>query len=88
MLNTITETRKKEKIDLDILTLKILEKDFFRVYDNVDECAAYDLLRRYMIYKHDEGIPKEIEINFDDNQKIVTIVAKLNYLKIKNTVKS
>lgn len=88
MLNTITENRVKEKKNLDTLTLKIHKKDFFRAYDNVDESAACDLLRKYMIYKHDEGIPKQITINLDDSDQMVTIVAKLHYLAIKHTVKT
>ena len=83
MLNTITETREKQEENLDILTLKISEKHFCGVYDGISEDAAYDLLRNYMEYKHDEGIPSDIKINFDDDEKIVTIIVKLNYLKIE-----
>ena len=80
MLNTIKENRQKEEVNLDKLTLKVSEKDFFGVYDSLDEDAAYELLRRYMIYKDDEGIPRDMKIDFDDDKKVVTIVVKLHYL--------
>lgn len=83
MLNTITETREKQETNLDKLTLEVARRDFFDVYDTVNEDAAYDLLRRYMIYKHDEGIPSDLEINFDDDKKVVTIKVMLQYSKIE-----
>ncbi|KNF09501.1 hypothetical protein CLPU_3c02810 [Gottschalkia purinilytica] len=80
MLNSIKETRIREDNGLHRITLEVPEKDFFEAYDEVDEHSAYDLLKQYLLYREDDGRPKNVDINYNKNSHIVTITTELHYL--------
>lgn len=80
MLDEIIAKKNKSESDLYELELKISEKDFFVAYDEIDKDSAYDLLRKYLIYKEDFGIPTDVETSYNNKEKLVTITSNLRYL--------
>lgn len=80
MLDEIIAKKNKAKDGLFELEIKISEKEFFVAYDEIDKDSAYDLLRKYLIYKEDFGIPTDIETSYNNKEKMVTITTNLRYL--------
>lgn len=81
MLNSIVEKRVQVSSGVYELELQTTEKEFFGAYDEVDKEAAFDLIKRYLVFKQDGGRPKDIEISNDKEKKEVTITTTLKYLK-------
>lgn len=79
MISSIIETKERESTRLYQVELKVTEKDFFSAYDDFDKDSAYDLIKKYLIYKKDDGIPKEIEISYSSKEKMLTITTQLYY---------
>ncbi len=81
MLNSIIEKREQIGNGLYDLELQTSEKEFYAAYDDVDKDAAFDLIKRYLVFKQDGGRPKDIEIVNDRDKKIITVTTTLRYLK-------
>lgn len=81
MLNSIIEKREQVSRGVYELELQTTEKEFFAAYDDVDKTVAFDLIKKYLIFKQDDARPKDIEINYDKENKIITITTTLRYLK-------
>lgn len=72
MLESIVETREKDKNGNDYIKLEIPEKTLYSTYDEPIEEAIKDLAKRYLIYIEEESIPVDIEITKDDeNEKFI-----------------
>lgn len=78
MLNSILETRTLED-GLYNITLQISEKEYFSVYDSLNEDYAYELLENYLKYRSDDGRPEDIKLSHNKNQHLVMINADLYY---------
>lgn len=81
MLDSIIESRENISNGVYNLKLQLSEKEFFAVYDEVNMEAAVDFIKRYLIYKEDGGRPKDIEINYDKESRVVIITTRLRYFK-------
>ena len=79
MISNIVETKERESMRLYQVELKVAEKDFFSAYDDFDKDSAYDLIKKYLIYKQDSGIPKDIEISYSSKERMLTITTQLYY---------
>ena len=79
MISNIVETKERESTRLYQVELKVTEKDFFSAYDDFDKDSAYDLIKKYLIYKQDDGIPKQIDISYSSKEKMLTITTQLYY---------
>lgn len=78
MLNSIVAGRERVEDGYNI-TLTLPEKEYFDIYDDLDEEAAEDILRQYMLYHGDEGRYSDVKIECDKNIHIVNINAKISY---------
>jgi len=89
MLNSIKETRTV-KDGLRHIVLEIPEDVYLSVYDGLSEKDAYDLLKQYLNYRQDDGVPGEVKIKHDKSARTVNICAELHYLgnKKKNAGKT
>jgi len=76
----MNEVRIREKDGLYRLSLEIPEKEFFLAYDDVDEEAAHDIIKQYLVHREDDGRPSNIEIHYDHNSHIVNLTSSLHYL--------
>lgn len=81
MMDNLIEKRTKDENGLCNLELKISKKDFFIAYDDIDIDSGYDFLKKYLVYKQDKGIPKELETSYSDEEELITISTKLHYLE-------
>ena len=80
MLNRIRETRTRDEKGIYTLTLEIPEKEFFLVYNDVDNESANDLLKQYLIFRQDDARLATVDINHDRNNHMINVVSELNYL--------
>lgn len=80
MLNRIRETRTRDEKGIYTLTLEIPEKEFFLVYNDVDNESANDLLKQYLIFRQDDARLATVDINHDKNNHMINVVSELNYL--------
>lgn len=85
MLNSIREIRTRDKEGIYTLTLEIPEKEFFLVYNDVDEQSANDLLKQYLIYRQDDARLESVEIKHNKNNHMINLVSELNYLDNDHT---
>ncbi len=84
MLNSILEIRKWDDEQHRIL-LQIAEKDYFSVYDSLNDSNAEEILENYLKYRADDGRPEEVKISHDKNKHIVEVDAVVNYLGNEKT---
>ncbi|SCG83070.1 hypothetical protein DW1_1499 [Proteiniborus sp. DW1] len=80
MLNRIREIRTRDKDGIYTLTLEIPEKEFFLVYNDVDNESANDLLKQYLIFRQDDARLTSVDIKHDKNNHMINVVSELNYL--------
>ncbi len=80
MLNRIRETRTRDEDGIYTLTLEIPEKEFFLVYNDVDNESANDLLKQYLVFRQDDARLATVDIKHDKNNHMVNVVSELNYL--------
>lgn len=85
MLNSIREIRTRDEKGIYTLTLEIPEKDFFLVYNDVDNQSANDLLKQYLIFRQDDARLASVSIEHDKNNHIVNVISELNYLDNEHT---
>jgi len=81
MLNNIREIRTRSNKGLYNLTLEIPEKEFFQVYDDVNKESAYDIIKKYLIYREDDARPRNTEINYNKGKQIICLNSELHYLE-------
>ncbi|SHM04871.1 hypothetical protein SAMN05660826_00066 [Caldanaerovirga acetigignens] len=79
MLNSIKETRAV-KDGLCHIILEIPEDVYLSIYDNLNDKDAYDVLKQYLNYHQDDGIPGDVRIQHNKNAHTVNIYANLHYL--------
>lgn len=78
MYNSIREKRIKRQ-DMYQITLQMPEKDYFNIYDSVNEDAAREILENYLKYHLDDGKVDDIRISLNKNAHAVKINANLHY---------
>ena len=84
MLNSIFETRS-QKDGLYQINLKINEKDYFLVYEDVTEENAKEILDSYLLYRQDDGRVSNIQIKHNKNEHLIIITADLHYIGNEKT---
>lgn len=84
MLNSIFERRVRHEDGYDLI-LEIPEREFYQIYENLDEGSAEEVISTFLEYHQDDGTPSDIEIKHNKNTHIVTISAMLNYLDNDHT---
>ncbi len=89
MLNSILVARQRMESGYKII-LKLPEKEYFEIYEELDKKAAEDILEQYLSYHGDDGSYSNVNIDINRNTHIVTIRARLDYLdnsQIEGTLK-
>ncbi|MCF6095955.1 hypothetical protein L1766_02890 [Thermovorax subterraneus] len=84
VLNSIRETRAV-KDGLHNIILEIPEDVYLSIYDNLNDKDAYDVLKQYLNYHQDDGIPSDVRIQHNKNAHTVNIYANLHYLGNEKT---
>lgn len=84
MLDSILERRIRQRDGYD-LYLDIPEKEFYRIYEDLNKKSADDILNNFLHYHQDDGRPTDIAIKHNKNRRIITINAVLNYLDNDHT---
>ncbi|MCG0274790.1 MAG: hypothetical protein L5655_01325 [Thermosediminibacteraceae bacterium] len=84
MLNSIGETRAV-KDGLHNIILEIPEDVYMSFYGTLSEENAYDILKQYLNYHQDDGIPSDVKIKHNKNTHTVNIYANLHYLGNEKT---
>ncbi|MFA5523276.1 MAG: hypothetical protein WDA24_02860 [Tissierellales bacterium] len=80
MLNRIRETRTRNEDGVYTLTLEIPEKEFFLVYNDVDNESANDLLKQFLVFRQDDARLATVDINHDKKNHLINVISELNYL--------
>ncbi|KPU44135.1 hypothetical protein OXPF_23020 [Oxobacter pfennigii] len=78
MLNSIIAGRVRDG-SVYKMTLEVPEKEFFEIYSDLDNEAAEDILKQYMMYHADDGRYSDISILHDSNAHVVSIRAIMHY---------
>jgi len=84
MLDSIFERRIRQEDGYNVF-LDIPEKEFYQVYEDLNENTAQELLNSFLEYRQDDGRPSDIAVKHNKNTHIVTINAKLDYLNNGHT---
>lgn len=79
MLNSIRETRTVKE-GLHNIMLEIAEETYGTFYGNISEDNAMDILKQYLNYHQDDGVPQDVKIKHNRNTHTVNIYANLHYL--------
>ncbi|HHW01516.1 MAG TPA: hypothetical protein GXX35_01640 [Thermoanaerobacterales bacterium] len=79
MLNSIRETRSV-KGGLHSIILEIPEETYETFYENISEDNAMDILKQYLNYRQDDGVPQDVKIQHNRNAHTINIYANLHYL--------
>lgn len=79
MISSIIENRVKTESGYQIV-LRLSEKEYFQVYDDITDKAAEEILGNYLSYHGDDGRPTEIGIRRNPRDNTICITACLNYL--------
>lgn len=78
MLNSMVVAR--ERIGgLYGIILDVPDKEYFEIYNDLDNEAAEDILKQYMTYHGDDGRYSDVSIIHNKDSHIVSIHAKLHY---------
>lgn len=80
MLNSIRD-RRIERDGLYKITLDVPEKEYFDAYDAVSIEAADDIIKNYLTYYEDDGVPVNTSISHNKNAHIIEITFKLHYME-------
>lgn len=78
-MDNIFEQRNKLEDGNYNLSLKVSDSSYFDIYENIDTEAAKDLLRNYLNSNSDDARFENVNINYNKNEHLVNIKAKLNY---------
>lgn len=78
MLNSMLVARQRLDDGYNII-LKLPEKEYFEIYEDLDKEAAEDILKQYLTYHGDDGRYSDVSIDYDRNAHIITINARLDY---------
>lgn len=78
-MDNIFEQRNKLEDGNYNLSLKVSDSSYFDIYENIDTEAAKDLLRNYLNSNSDDARFENVNINYNKNEHLVNITAKLNY---------
>lgn len=78
MLNSMIVARERINGQYSI-TLEVPGKEYFEIYNDLDQEAAEDILKQYMTYHGDDGRYSDVKISKSMNSDIVSIHAKLDY---------
>lgn len=81
MLNSIVEKRNQVSRGVYDLELQTTVKEFFAAYDEIDRDSTVDFIKKYLVFKQDDGRPRDITSHYDKERGIVTIKTRLYYLK-------
>ncbi len=85
MLNSIREVRVRNKKGLYDLTLEIPEKEYFLVYNDVNQESAHNIIKQYLVHREDDARPENIAIDYDRNKHMVSLTSELHYLENDHT---
>lgn len=78
-MDNIFEQRNKLEDGNYNLSLKVSDSAYFDIYENIDTESAKDLLRNYLNSNSDDARFENVNINYNKNEHLVNIKAKLNY---------
>lgn len=78
-MDNIFEQRNKLEDGNYSLSLKVSDSAYFDIYENIDTESAKDLLRNYLNSNSDDARFENVNINYNKNEHLVNIKAKLNY---------
>lgn len=62
------------------LVLEISADEYKKDYDDYNKGYALNILERHLENRGDDGRPSDVEISYDEENDIVRIYAKVNYL--------
>jgi len=79
MLNSIRETRTVKE-GMHNIMLEIAEETYTTFYGNISEDNAMDILKQYLNYHQDDGVPRDVKMKHNRNTHTVNIYANLHYL--------
>ncbi|SHG94967.1 hypothetical protein [Tepidibacter thalassicus] len=85
MFTNIKEMRKKRENGIYDLTIEIPEREFFKVYDSVNNNAADDLLRQYLVDVQDDARFDNVKIKHNKNRHTIRLTSELSYYKNEHT---
>lgn len=84
MLNSVLESRISRD-GLTQIVLEMPEKEYFQMYDQLNDEIARDLLQQYLLYHNDDGRMGSVKIRYDKSDHIVRISSFLQYLGNEKT---
>lgn len=79
MFTDIKEMRNKREDGTYDLTLEISEREFFKVYNNVSDDIADDLIQQYLVDVQDDGRFENVKIKHNKDRHTVRITSDLHY---------
>ena len=80
MLNSIRD-RRIERDGLYKIALQVPEKEYFSTYDTVSADAADEILKNYLSFYEDDGVPFNTNISHNKNAHIIEITSELHYME-------
>lgn len=78
-MNSMRETRYKHKNGSYNLILEIPEENFFSEYENINEKAADEIIKRFLNDRQDFGSPEGVKINHNKKEHVVNLSTELHY---------
>ncbi|SHK43175.1 hypothetical protein [Tepidibacter formicigenes] len=85
MFTNIKEMRDKKENGTYNLTIEIPEKDFFKVYNSVNNNVANDLIRQYLVDVQDDARFDNVKIKHNKNRHTIRLTSELNYYGNEHT---
>lgn len=80
MLNSILEKRFVNNDGLSSVVLEISSEEYNKFYDEYNNEIASEIISEYLEKKDDDGIPADVQIQYDKNDNMVRIFADIHYL--------
>lgn len=84
LFNSICE-RRMQSLGMYAVILQMPAREYFNVYDTINEFAANELVKNYLNYRGDDGIPDGVKINYNTNDELISINLYLNYTGNKHS---
>ncbi|CAH2214782.1 hypothetical protein [Tepidibacter aestuarii] len=79
MFTDIKEMRKKRENGIYDLTLEISEREYFKVYNEVDDKIADDLVQQYLVDVQDDGRFENVKIKHNKDRHTIRLTSELHY---------
>ncbi|MCT4509325.1 MAG: hypothetical protein N4A48_11350 [Tepidibacter sp.] len=79
MFTDIKEMRKKRENGIYDLTLEISEREYFKVYEDVDDKIADNLIKQYLVNVDDDARFDNVKIKHNKDRHTIRLTSELHY---------